>query len=89
MNIVIESRELEPDEHIPFKLIVDRMGKTALHYCVEMSLTNAAEDILQMIGMNQLGDHSHYINELFPELIDVCPIAFTKYLSDRMIKCPW
>lgn len=48
-----------------------------------------AEGILSMIGKNELGDHSHIIYEIFPDLIDQCPIAFTKYLSDRMIKCPW
>ena len=42
---------------IPFELIPDIRGSTALHECVQNTYTKASEEILDIAGKNPLGNH--------------------------------
>ena len=60
-----------------------------MHECVSKTYTKAAEEILVLLGKNPLGNHSQYVLEILPELVETCPLAVSRYLSDREIECPW
>ena len=51
--------------------------------------TNAAEQLLETLGKNSLGSHISLIEDILTELVETCPMALSKYFSDRMIECPW
>lgn len=64
-------------------------GVTPLHECVIKTYTKGAEEILKVIGKNALDNHSKYLKEIIPDLIETCPMAMSTYFSDRLIECPW
>ena len=76
-------------QNIPFELVPDIRGRTALHECVQNTYTKASEEILDIVGKNPLGNHINIIQDILPELVETCPMAVSKYFNDRMIECPW
>lgn len=76
-------------QSIPFELVPDIRGSTALHECVQNTYTKASEEILDIVGKNPLGNHISIIQDILPELVETCPMAVSKYFNDRMIECPW
>lgn len=76
-------------QNIPFELIPDIRGSTALHECVQNTYTKASEEILNIAGKNPLGNHISIIQDILPDLVETCPMAMSKYFSDRMIECHW
>lgn len=90
-NAVSKSREghCSFPKIISFEIIPDIQGLTPLHECVNNTYTKAAEDILRLLGKNNLCNHIQIIDDILSELIEQCPIAISKYFFERMIKCPW
>jgi len=70
-------------------MIPDIEGCTPLHECVKKTYTKAAEEILIMLGRNSLSNHSKYVLDILPDLIETCPMAVNNYFLDRKIECPW
>ena len=70
---------------IPFEIMPDINGLTPLHECVNNTYTKAAEDILRLVGKNNLGNHIVVIDDILSQLIEQCPIAMSKYFFERMI----
>lgn len=90
INVVKVSRSGDPRYPlIPFEMIPDMHGITALHICVDQHLTKAAEEILDLLGHNPLGDHLQIIEDILPGLVETCPLAMSKYFEARMIECSW
>lgn len=80
ISVVKVSRSGDPRYPlIPFEMIPDMQGITALHICVEEHYTKAAEEILDLLGENPLGDHLAIIEDDLPGLIETCPLAMSKY----------
>jgi hypothetical protein len=87
---LIEKSRSDPDmKPIPFELIPDIHGCTALHECVRKTFTRAADQILSLLGKNPLDNHAKYIVDIMPDLIGKCPMAMNKYFQERKIDCPW
>ena len=84
LNKVSDNREV-----LQIALVPDITGKTALHLCVEQEQQRAAENLLEVIGENPLGDHFDVIEDVLPALIEANPIAVCKYFNQRLISCPW
>lgn len=74
---------------IPFEIIPDIKGCTALHECVYKTYTKAADQILSLLGSNPLDDHAKYIMDIIPDLIEKCPMAVNKYFKEREIQYLW
>ena len=90
ISAVKVSRQGDPRHPlIPFEMIPDINGITPLHICVDQHLTKAAEEILDLLGDNPLGDHLSIIEDILPDLVETCPLATSKYFQARMIECSW
>ena len=89
IEIVHDSRSGNGKERIPFEMIPDIHGVTPLHECVKKTYTKAAEQILVLLGSVSLNNHSKYVLDVLPDLIETCPMAVANYLRDRKIECTW
>jgi hypothetical protein len=71
------------------ELVPDLRGVTVLHECVSNTYTKVAEELLDVLGRQPLGNHFQLIEDILTELIETCPMAVSKYFSSRMIPFNW
>ena len=86
-NLVKKRQQMGKPIH--FNISPNIVGNTPLHICADNTYTKAAEMTLEILSKSELDNHSQFVLDTLPNLIETCPIAVSMYFSQRQFICPW